>query len=653
MNGKRITALLTALILIALALAGCGAKKEPAAETEKTPGAERPTVTDSPGEPEHPALDDKLENGPRVQVAPLAAVTAATSYDEIAALFAEVQTRSWYNGRNDVDFVESDAAAELPAGVTEAPTAAPNGMGANENGTNVQVAGVDEADSLKTDGSYLYVLNPDGFRILRADGANTALLSTVVYEPKGEGWAEPSGLFIGENRLALLFSYSNYGWENEVWINENRCCLAIYDTTDKRNPVLLAEAGQDGYFQTARLLDGVICLVSNQYAGWTDDEQPIIPCVYANGETALLSAGQIYLCPQTETAGFTVVGCYRLDSGEQTDVCAFTDLTDNVYMNGEALYLARTVSNETASEPYAENQYTVTDYVREDQTEIKRVALRDGKLELTASTAVPGRLLNQFSMDVYEGRLRLAATTWRDAYSVYVDEAYGWENQIWYDGARNNRVCVLDEELNELGALEDLVADEQIYAVRFIGEVGYVVTYESIDPVFTIDLSDPTAPKLESALEVPGVSQYLHPFTAGRLFGLGQAVDENAVSEGLQLSMYDVSDPKKVALESRLVLENDWTEALYDHHAVLVSGAQNLIGFAVETYSDDDWGAQYRLFRYENGAFEALGSFPLELGWDARAVALDGCLYFCNSSETQVVSLETLERVAQLSVAEG
>ena len=655
MKRKTTLACLLALALLLGLLSGCGVRTaaDPAANG---PTAE-PTAEPKPGgtDPDRP----QVEHRPSFAPVELGETRTAGSYDEVRTLLAEARTSYGYGYyAEDAEIAQAEPAEgwSTVANATEAPTAEAAGRGSGEDyGTNVQVAGIDEADNVKTDGDYLYVATTHGFLILRADGAQTEVVSRVEALQEGDDeYCYVTGLFVRNDRLALLYDYNRWGWTNGEYEDVSCTKLLIYDVSDRTAPVRVTELGQDGSCTGARMNDGVICLITGTWVGYVyDDAEPAdyVPCVYNDAGAALLPAERIYLCQEAQEASYTVVGLYALDSAEALDTCAFTDACDTVYMDQDALYLARTVWTEEESGPYTEAQYTVTDHTTQTTTEIKKLGLADG-VTLLATGSVPGSLLNQFSLDVYEGNLRVATTINNEAYSVYEDEQYGWSNYRWYDAERNNRVAVLDGALQQIGSLEDLVADEQIYSVRFLGEIGYVVTYESIDPVFAIDFSDPTAPTLLSSLELPGVSQYLHPYGTGRLFGFGQAVDEDAVSGGLQLSMFDVSDPRTVSLEGQTVLPDTYSQALYDHHAILVDAARDLICFPLYDY--DEGESAYAIWHYEDGTFTTDGTLALDYyADDARGIALGDYLYICSPSVTYVAALDGMELVAELSEAVG
>ncbi|MGW4421608.1 beta-propeller domain-containing protein [Streptosporangium sp. NPDC004631] len=187
-----------------------------------------------------------------------------------------------------------------------------------------------------------------------------------------------------------------------------------------------------------------------------------------------------------------------------------------------------------------------------EETEVYRFDLTGtGAPRYVASGKVPGRLLNQYSLSDYEGHLRIATTSTTGRHS-------------------SSAVYVLKTDtLNKVGEIGGLGAGERIYSVRFIGPVGYVVTFRQVDPLYTIDLSDPAAPKKTGELKITGYSAYLHPAGEGRLIGIGQEASEKGRTLGTQVSLFDVSNPAQPRRLSQMFQKNSGSEAEWAPHAFL------------------------------------------------------------------------------------
>ena len=209
-------------------------------------------------------------------------------------------------------------------------------------------------------------------------------------------------------------------------------------------------------------------------------------------------------------------------------------------------------------------------------------------------------------MDEYENHLRIVTTVTEYYDEKIIDDRTG--NVIGYtiDQERQaNALYVLDERLDVVGEIEGLAKDEQIYSARFMGDVGYFVTFRQTDPLFTVDLKDPHNPKILSELKVSGFSEYLHIYGENRLLGIGMEADpETGIQQGMKLSMFDVSDKANVTEVSKTNLSKyNYSEALYNHHAVLINVGKNVFGFAAEGSSKGDFWYDYVVYTYENDEF--------------------------------------------------
>ena len=196
---------------------------------------------------------------------------------------------------------------------------------------------------------------------------------------------------------------------------------------------------------------------------------------------------------------------------------------------------------------------------------------------LVASGSVPGYLLNQFSLSEHEGLLRVASTS----------------EPVWWDAsapaARQSRVTVLADrggELVPIGQVSGLGAGQKLYSVRFIGDAGYVVTFRQVDPLYVLDLSVPTSPRIAGQLELEGYSSYLHPLGEGLLLGVGQEVGSGNEPSGVQLELFDVSKPSAPRLKAHVSLGSGSSSAVqFDHHAFLFWAPASLAVLPVSIYA--------------------------------------------------------------------
>lgn len=209
-------------------------------------------------------------------------------------------------------------------------------------------------------------------------------------------------------------------------------------------------------------------------------------------------------------------------------------------------------------------------------------------------------------MDEYENHLRIVTTVQEYNNEKIVDDRTG--AIIGYESSEDrqtNALYVLNDRLDVVGKIEGLAEGEQIYSARFMGDTGYFVTFRQTDPLFTVDLTNPENPKVLSELKVSGFSEYLHMYGEDRLLGIGMEADpETGIQQGMKLSMFDVSDKKNVTEVSKTnFIKYNYSEALYNHHAVLINANKNIFGFAAEGSGKGEYLFDYLVYAYENDEF--------------------------------------------------
>jgi len=218
------------------------------------------------------------------------------------------------------------------------------------------------------------------------------------------------------------------------------------------------------------------------------------------------------------------------------------------------------------------NEYDVKTQEDTRKTIIHKISIDEDKIEYVAKGIVPGRLLNQFSMDQSGDRFRVATTT-----EIYTQ----------YEGTiRSNSVYVLDEQLNIVGELEDIAPDESIFSARFMGDRLYLVTFQQIDPFFVIDLSSDT-PKILGELKIPGFSNYLHPYDEEHVIGIGRdtkEIENNRVKQlGIKISLFNVADVNHPKVVDDFVIGDGSTqsEALYNHKAFFFDKTRDVLSIPI------------------------------------------------------------------------
>ena len=565
---------------------------------------------------------------------------------------------------------QTATAAETAAADNAKGTRAEPATDAEESysGTNTQVEGIDEGDIVKTDGKYLYVLRDQELTILKADGADTAVISRTqvglsYYEDNidivdGEKVSRyvskskyPSEMFVYDGRLCVISHYYSYrsGMEDGVWRYENKeySCVDVYDVSDPAAPKALAALGQDGYILGSRMIGGKVYLVTNYWVWNWKEEEPstYVPALYKDGEMRILPAECICIDPQGSSTEYVVLCEYDLSGAECSASQSLLGGGDTLYMNDSGIYVMGSRWTEKVRETYTESVYTVEYRVNASETEICRFDPTDG-LKLSASGRIPGYLESQFSADEYGGYLRLVTTSNDNAYRIFTDDEYNFTNYRWEERQQTTGLYVLDGDLKLVGKVDDLAPGERVYSARFDGDIAYFCTFRNVDPLFAVDISDPTAPKVLSALKISGFSEYLHPWSEGRLFGFGREADEETGwSEQLKLVMFNTEDKTDVSAKHTAIVEDCWySEALYDHKAFFIDGNKNIIGFV----GDSD----YYIYSYDDAeGFRLMCTFDYDT-WpgSVRGFWIGENAYIVGQHVLQVLSLDGWERVLTLKL---
>ncbi len=436
-------------------------------------------------------------------------------------------------------------------------------------GTNNQVAGVDEADFVKTTGDYTYLLSSDSFLILKTWPAAE---SQEVSRTQLEGY--PRALFVDGEIVWILSEVSaleTVGFAPRI---ETTLKVSLFRVSDPARPELIRETRIESYYSTARMVDHRVYLVVSAYLDlypYLDDPQSIdvdslLPTMTDNTHPAQPNDATTQKISECDTIyrpgtanGTGTVSLLSFDLQTPLSEISRESLLSNnglVYANRENLYLATMEDEIWMWLPVAEgDEYPLPG------TTIHKFRL-SAQPEYVASGRVDGWLLSQFSMDEYQGVLRLVTT----------------EENWWEDSGPANRLYELEqsgETLVERSRLEGLgKPGERIYSARFMQDKGFLVTFEQTDPFYTLDLSDPDQPKVAGELEVPGFSTYLHPIEGDMLIAVGRETGDN----GLTVSLFDTTDFQNPVLLSRQSIgAGSSSEAEYNHHAFTWFQAENML----------------------------------------------------------------------------
>lgn len=471
----------------------------------------------------------------------------------------------------NLSFTEKERQDMMPMPAQDSVTggeAAPSESG-DYSQTNEQVEGVNEADVVKTDGRFIYVVSGKAVRVYDPNNGKPSLTDeiTVKVDDKTGQFTQFTELYIHDGKLIVLGEKGRFG----NWIRpvpdapEERMIMPYYDQYEgfvyagiysistQGKLSLDRELEVEGTLLSSRKKDNTLYLVVNKYLySYGPMEEAITPLFR---DTAVgdafkeLALDKVMYFPRRAASNYLTIAAVDVEKSTQpANIEAFLGTGNLIYMSRDALYVA------------GQDYHTIWGSI----TNIAKFDVDGTKIGFAGGGLVEGTVLNQFSMDEYEGNLRVATTNWRRE--------------------SENAVYILDEDLNPLGAIENLAPGERIFSARFMGYYGYVVTFRQIDPLFVLDLSNPAKPRVTGELKVPGFSSYLHPITDKVLLGIGRDVDENTgMQNGIKLSLFDVSDEGKPKEITNLVLggPGSYAEVLDNHKALMINLNDDMIAFDV------------------------------------------------------------------------
>lgn len=558
-------------------------------------------------------------------------IASAESYDEIYKYIQaeREQTESDAGISSRFGIMEESASTADSASAGSASNsgsaASAGGSGTSYSDTNVREEGVGEADIVKTDGSSLYIVNGQTVEIVGIESAEMEELAEIRMADD----CYIIELYVQDDRLVIMYTRTEHSVDEDGYYSNYRdyTNALVYDISDRTNPVKMGNISQSGYYNTMRVRDGYVYVISNFYADTAApraDTAAYIPEVQGSA----MAASDIYMPQRQMGDQYTVITSFSLeDPSEKTDSKAVFGSSGMCYVSTDNIYVTEGW--------YGQDDAEVT------RTSIRKVSYKDGILQGEAQTKVDGTLNDSFSIDEYNGYLRLVTTVSPiSSGGIGIARFFGEDTERQQEDS--NSLYVLDENLEIVGEIHDLAKDESVYSARFMGEVGYFVTFKQVDPLFSVDLSDPSAPQIIGELKIPGFSEYLHPYGDGQLLGIGMDVDEESVTtDGVKISMFDISDPADVKEEENYVLEDLYgTDAAYNYKAVFVDVEKNLFGFMA--YGDT---TKYFIFTYDENGFREVFSRELTLFGDVRGLYAGDRFYLVNGNTVESFAMDGFQKV--------
>jgi len=505
----------------------------------------------------------------------------AGSYEDILSTMDEYEQtmQEAYQRYDGIEVIEE--VAESESGTFDMPA---NEAGSSDHSTtNLQVEGVDEGDVVKTDGDYLYVIsNNRTIRIIKLDGAKMSEVATVRIDNEA-GEESIMEIYLANNKLNVITQGYGNGLrkvDDETYYMDYRATTSVYtyDLSKKETPKLLGKVSQDGDYNSSRKIGDYVYLFTSFYPrymgslarGGDNDYVDMVPYV---GEE-MIEPANIYLPIQPRNCSYMVISSMNLDNPDKiVDKKAILQDASDFYVTTQNIYVR--------SQQWGHNG---------SNTAIAKFSFQDGKITGESAGVVAGDITDTFSINEYNDTLRVLTTVWSGT-----------------SPEPENHVTVFDDKMNMIGKIAGLAKGETIYSARFMGELGYFVTYRNVDPLFAVDFSNPHQPEILSELKITGFSEYLHFYGADRLLGIGWETDpKTGEREGLKLSMFDISNPRNVTEINKTVVQKVGSfPGEYDYKALTVSPERNVIGLATYWWQDVSSGYNYMVFSYdEDKGFE-------------------------------------------------
>ncbi|MFH2021480.1 MAG: beta-propeller domain-containing protein [archaeon] len=625
-------------------------------------------------------------------------------------------------GRGMMETATMDKAAAPQAAMIESSDASAT----DYSTTNVQVEGVDEADFVKNDGKYIYMIVENNLVIVNAYPAEDA---DIVSETDIEGY--PRELFLSGDTIVVftqaddqVYAFPEYDIIPRP-IYKTVTKALVYDVSDREDPKLQHEFDLKGSYVTSRMIGDYAYIVAQDNVYYSNHFIDM-PTVRESSKVILMP--DVYYFDNPEYSyNFNTVMSLNLKNGDVDAKTFMMGYSNTIFVSEDNMYITYQKNlpyryyNENSAERFYEvvlpllpsdvsgkineiksssdNEYLKWDKISaeieemynnmdEDEkdvlmeksneavqeyeirmeeerrkTIIHKINIDNGKITYDKRGEVKGYLLNQFSLDEFEGNLRVATTfdTWTQKGSV-----------------QYNNVYVLDSNMEISGKLEKIAPDERIYSTRFMGDRLYMVTFKRMDPLFVIDLSNSQKPKILGELKIPGFSDYLHPYDENHLIGVGKDTGENEwggiSTKGVKIALFDVTDVENPKQVDQVVIGTQGTdsEALYDHKAFLFDKKKNLLVIPIREvrsqrkydprygyYTSDIWQGAY-VFTITDSSLAKKGKITHAETWEdsyysnelsvRRSLFMDDVLYTISLGKIKMNDLGTLDEIGEVDL---
>ena len=551
--------------------------------------------------------------------------------------------------------------------------------------TNVQVEGVDEADIIKTDGDYIYSISDNYVIVTNTKDPNNTFIETKIYTDS----SIPNDLLLYDKYL-VVFAYSTSNSSNGRYYyrysyNKNTL-VEVYDVSDKSNIKRVKSFELYEPYYTSRCIDGNLYVFSKGYLRVEDNK---VEREYKDDmSTKEIALKDIKYLKDNRSSIQTLIAHLDLNNIGEVDVKSYLIDIANAYVSKNNIYLLDYIYEDHISIGSIFTFKGIIGFIKDSDEYDYSTKSKIYKFEITkdkgvvfnSATTIKGSTINQYSMDEKDNHLRIALET-----------------------NKGTRIAILNEKLKLIGETDSVAKGERMYASRFIGNRAYLVTYRNTDPLFVVDLTNESSPKVMGELKIPGYSTYLHPYDENHLIGIGMDTEEiierdyngkvisNWVrTNGMKMCLFDVSDitnPKEIS-KTTIGDRRAASAILSNPKALLFSKEKNLLAIPVNNYKEDfsvtysdDYSSSINSYKNYNKDYISEGYFVYNVdlingfklkgiishekktyNYDyyyyrdsklLRGVYIDNNLYTVSENYVKVNSLEDLSEISSINIKEN
>lgn len=555
--------------------------------------------------------------------------------------------------------------------------------------TNIQVENVDEADITKTDGDYIYSISENKVII-----TNVANPENIKIEATIEQYDEciPEELILYKDKLVVINAKNNNSTSYYASRYNSNTIVKIYNIESKSKPTEIKNYELYEPYYTSRCIDNQLYVIAS--GNLRKENDAIIRKYKEDNQEKDIPLNNINYLKDIKTQKQSIIAVVDLDN-PKNDIRINSYLIDvsNAYVSENSIYLLNSKYSYDEDIPKIHELFGIkgiigiftrdyNDYSSGYKTEIYKFDIsKTGNLSYNAKNKVDGKTINQYSLDEKDGHLRIAL----------------------YDNA-GARVVIFDNNLKQIGISDYVAKGETMYSSRFIGDKAYLVTFKNMDPLFVIDLSDETKPKVLGELKIPGYSTYLHPYDENHIIGIGMETKEVVNKDlsgrvtsttskiiGMKMALFDVTDVNNPTQISQTIIGDRRTTSaiLTNPKALLFSKKKQLIAIPVNNYnedfevssSSDSYTSMIDSYKKYNKNYVAEGYFVyninLEEGFKLKGIIthekslknkyntsnyyydnskllrglyIDNNLYTVSESAIKVNNLDTLELIKEIKI---